>query len=285
MGENEKDWARLWKPAKESSVSLFKGAFHSFSFKKHSHEDYALGVIEEGTQQFSLGGETHVAPASSMITVNPGDVHDGQPVTSTGYRYRVAYITDEMLREILFGLYENRRCVSYFKAPVVFDNRIAPALFYAHQLMENAEKNLLAAETTLMQVVAEVFLRHGEERRTPRKALRNVDAVKKAVDYIRTNGSENISLNDISTVAGLSPYHFLRQFKATTGLPPHAYLMQCRVYRARRAVDQGYSLVDAALTAGFSDQAHFSRCFKAIHGLSPSLYQKGLSGRSRKSND
>lgn len=285
MKESEKDWAQMWKPAKESNISLFKGQFHSFSFKKHSHEDYAIGVIEEGIQQFHLGGTTHVAPAASMITVNPGDVHDGKSAVSTGYRYRVAYITSEMLREILFGLYGNsRRCVSYFKTPVLSDRRISSALLYAHQLMENTQNNLLVAESTLMQVVAEVFLRHGEERSAPRPVLKNIDAVKKSVEYIHKNASVNISLNEISTVAGISPYHFLRQFKATTGLPPHAYLMQCRVYLARRAVDQGHSLITAAFKAGFSDQAHFSRCFKAIHGLSPSRYQNGLRGHVRKHN-
>jgi AraC-like DNA-binding protein len=280
--KGKKDWAKLWKPGKESKVSLYKAAFQTFSFKKHSHEDYAIGVIEDGTQQFYLGGANRVAPVTSMIAVNPGEVHDGRSASPNGYRYRVAYFNHEMLREILFGLYENRNRMSYFKAPVVFEKKIARRLVHALDLMEGENKNLLAAQTLLMQVIAEVFLRYGEERRSPKKLSRNRAAVKKAAAYIRSSAPENISLYDIAKVAGLSPYHFLRQFKATTGLPPHAYLMQCRVYLARQAVDKGNSLTDAALDAGFSDLPHFSRCFKAIHGLTPGQYQRSLYSRAPK---
>ncbi|WP_421902966.1 helix-turn-helix domain-containing protein [Maridesulfovibrio sp.] len=276
MEKSKKDWARLWKPVKESRVSLYKAQFKQFSFKKHSHENYALGVIEDGVQQFRLGGAKRVAPSSAMIAINPGEVHDGESAVPDGCRYRVAYFNDELLSDIFFGLYGDRQRVAYFKSPVLFDSDVSSALLHAHQFMEGTQKNMLAAESLMMQVVAEVFLRHGDERRSPCPVVRNKDAVKKAVQYIRQNASENITVNDIAAVAGLSPYYFLRQFKAITGLPPHAYLMQCRVYLARRAVDQGCSLVDAALQAGFADQAHFSRSFKAIHGFSPSQYKKDL---------
>ncbi|MFW5499628.1 MULTISPECIES: helix-turn-helix domain-containing protein [unclassified Maridesulfovibrio] len=276
MGKNKKDWARLWKPVKESRVSLYKAEIQTFSFKKHSHESYALGVIEDGVQQFRLGGAKRVAPASAMIAINPGEVHDGESAVPDGCRYRVAYFNDELLSDIFFGLYGDRRSVSYFKSPVLFDRDVSAALLHAHQFMEGVQNNMLAAESLMMQVVAEVFLRHGDESRSPCPVIRNTEAVKKAINYIRKNAAENISVNDIAAVAGLSPYYFLRQFKAITGLPPHAYLMQCRVYLARRAVDQGVPLVDAALQAGFADQAHFSRSFKAIHGFPPSQYQKDL---------
>ncbi|GKT29441.1 AraC family transcriptional regulator, partial [Aduncisulcus paluster] len=135
MRKNKKDWARLWKPVKESRVSLYKAEFQTFSFKKHSHENYALGVIEDGVQQFRLGGAKRVAPASAMIAINPGEVHDGESAVPDGCRY------------------------------LLFDRDVSSALLHAHQFMEEAQKNMLAAESLMMQVVAEVFLRHGDERR------------------------------------------------------------------------------------------------------------------------
>lgn len=276
MEQNTQNWAKLWKPIKESRVSLYKANFQTFSFKKHSHENYALGVIEAGVQQFRLGGAKRVAPASAIIAINPGEVHDGEAAVPEGCRYRVAYFTDDLLSDIFFGLYGSRSHVSYFKTPVIADPHVSCALLQAHQFMESTQQNLLAAETVMMQVVAEIFLRYGDDSQPVLPVARNTRAIKKAVEYLRQNVSENISLDEISSMAGLSPYHFLRQFKAITGLPPHAYLMQCRVYLARRAVEQGSSLVEAALQAGFADQAHFSRSFKAIHGLSPSDFKKGL---------
>lgn len=276
MEQSTQNWARLWKPIKESRVSLYKANFQTFSFKKHSHENYALGVIENGVQQFRLGGAKRVAPASAMIAINPGEVHDGEAAVPEGCRYRVAYFTDDLLSDIFFGLYGSRAHVSYFKTPVIADPHVSSALLRAHHFMESTQQDLLAAETVMMQVVAEVFLRYGDDHREIQPVTRNLQAIKKSIEYLRQNVSENISLDEISSMAELSPYYFLRQFKAVTGLPPHAYLMQCRVYLARRAVEQGCSLVEAALQAGFADQAHFSRSFKAIHGLSPNDYKKEL---------
>ncbi len=272
----EKDRARLWKPGTENGVSLFKAEFQKFSFKKHIHEDYALGVIEQGVQRFSLGGGSHVAPANSLITVNPGEVHDGESFDDRGYRYRATYIPDRMLRDILQALYGDKASLSYFRTPVTFDGDLAGALLHAHLLMEQGGDRLMAAETVLMQVVAETFIRHGESRGTPLRAPRDRESVKRAVDYIRENVSEEISLDDIAAAAGLSRYHFLRRFKAVTGLTPHAYLMQCRIFFAKRAIENGSSLSEAAFRAGFSDQSHFSRCFKAVHGITPGCYKKDL---------
>lgn len=276
MDRIEKDRARLWKPKREEGVSLFKAEFQKFAFRKHLHEDYAVGVIEQGAQRFSLGGGTHVAPTSSMITVNPGEVHDGEPFDAKGYRYRITYIPGGMVREILLGLYGDRAPASYFRAPVTFDKDLARGLLYSHRLMEEDRNSIMEAQTALMQVVAETFIRYGEAGGTPGRAPSNREAVKRAVNYIRGNLSENISLDDIAGAAGLSRYHFLRQFKATTGLAPHAYLMQCRIFFAKRAMENGSTLSDAAFRAGFSDQSHFSRCFKAMHGLTPGCYRKAL---------
>ncbi len=88
--------------------------------------------------------------------------------------------------------------------------------------------------------------------------------------------SENISLDDIVRTAGLSRFHFLRLFKATTGFPPHAYLVQQRIALAKSAIENGSSLTDAAILSGFSDQSHLTRRFKAIHGITPGQYKKAV---------
>ncbi len=60
------------------------------------------------------------------------------------------------------------------------------------------------------------------------------------------------------------------------GLPPHAYLIQRRLDLARKAIESGISLADAAIVSGFSDQSHMTRRFKAAFGVTPGQYQKDL---------
>jgi AraC-like DNA-binding protein len=88
--------------------------------------------------------------------------------------------------------------------------------------------------------------------------------------------TDNVTLNEIAKAVGLSKYHFLRIFKNTTGLPPHAYLLQMRVELAKGAIEKGLSLADAAFQSGFSDQSHMTRCFKAVYGLPPGQYKNAF---------
>jgi len=78
----------------------------------------------------------------------------------------------------------------------------------------------------------------------------------------------------MAAVARLSLYHFARQFKAATGLPPHRYVIARRVERAKRLLQGGdLSLAEVAALAGFSDQSQFSRHFKRLVGVTPGQFR------------
>src|SRR5262249_57238776 len=98
----------------------------------------------------------------------------------------------------------------------------------------------------------------GRDGALPRGRLRAV------VEYIEEHLSAGPSLAEMAAVARLSAYHFARQFKAATGLPPHRYVIARRVERARQLLRAGadLSLAEVAGCAGFSDQSQFSQHFK-----------------------
>ncbi|MBE9042246.1 helix-turn-helix transcriptional regulator [Oscillatoriales cyanobacterium LEGE 11467] len=97
----------------------------------------------------------------------------------------------------------------------------------------------------------------------------------KAIDYIEAFLSEDISLDDLATVAGRSKFHFCRLFKVAVGLTPHQYLMKRRVERAAQALTRGTpNIANVAIAYGFSDQTHFTRNFKKIKGITPGEFIK-----------
>jgi AraC family transcriptional regulator len=75
----------------------------------------------------------------------------------------------------------------------------------------------------------------------------------------------------LAAVAHLSPYHFARQFKAATGLPPHRYLIALRIQRAKSFLQGGgdLSLAQVAARAGFSSQSRYCRQSKRLVGVTP----------------
>jgi AraC family transcriptional regulator len=107
---------------------------------------------------------------------------------------------------------------------------------------------------------------------------RKLDTV---IEYIMENLEGNPTLEQMAAIAHLSTYHFARQFKATTGLPPHQYVIERRVERAQDLLrgDDKLKLAEVALLAGFSDQSKFSFHFKRIVGVTPRQFL--LSARTR----
>ena len=87
---------------------------------------------------------------------------------------------------------------------------------------------------------------------------------------------EDLSLDDLAAEVGLSRFHFSRVFRETTGFTPYAYVLQQRINRARQLLlaHPNRMIADVALECGFNSAAHFTRCFKASVGCTPSKYRE-----------
>jgi AraC family transcriptional regulator len=93
-------------------------------------------------------------------------------------------------------------------------------------------------------------------------------------DYIEDHLDSDLGLTDLAEVAGLSPFHFARCFKETTGSSPHQYVIARRVERARTLLASSQlGLAQIAAQCGFSDQSHLSRQFKRSFGVTPASLQ------------
>jgi AraC family transcriptional regulator len=112
-------------------------------------------------------------------------------------------------------------------------------------------------------------LERGRDGVLPRGRLRAV------VEYIEEHLDGCPTLEQMAAVARLSVYHFARQFKAATGLPPHQYVILRRVERAKQLLQAGtdLSLAELSLRVGFSDQSQFSRHFKRLVSVTPGQFR------------
>ncbi|GAB7082045.1 AraC family ligand binding domain-containing protein [Megalodesulfovibrio paquesii] len=270
--------ARLWTPPGHPEFRLFKARFTSFAFDRHTHDEFALGVIEEGGQRFVHKGARHEAPPLSIISVNPDEVHDGEAASRTGYAYRMVYVGLPAL-EAIFGEAFRSRDLHAFRSPVTVDAPLARRLDLSLRLAETEPERI---DDLLPAVLHDLFSRHTFPKMTLPDArhAHHARAVRLARDYLEAqvleHPGENPSLETLAALAGLSKFHFLRVFKDATGLTPHAWLLRRRVRLGRQALERGLSPAEAAAEAGFADQSHFTRRFKAVHGLTPGAFLRGL---------
>jgi AraC-like DNA-binding protein len=100
-------------------------------------------------------------------------------------------------------------------------------------------------------------------------------ALRRLHDHVDAHLSESIDLAELSTIAGLSMFHFARQFKLSTGMTPHHYLVHRRVQRAQKMLmSTDLSLSDVAFATGFSDQSHLTRHFRHMVGMTPGQFRR-----------
>ncbi len=103
-------------------------------------------------------------------------------------------------------------------------------------------------------------------------------SLRRALDYIESHLTEDISLEALAGEAGLSKYYFCRLFKQGLGDTPYQYMLKRRLERAKEAMLRGrVKIADAAHFYGFSDQSHFGRLFKKAFGITPGDFQRNLS--------
>ena len=99
--------------------------------------------------------------------------------------------------------------------------------------------------------------------------------LRRVMEYIDANISDELSLTDLAKIAGLSSHHFGHAFKATTGRSPHRYVIEKRIHRARHLLlDEKTSIAEIALDAGFSNQSHLTINFRRLTGITPAQFRR-----------
>ena len=106
-------------------------------------------------------------------------------------------------------------------------------------------------------------------------------AVTLAKELLQAQLSAPPSLEELAAAVNLSPFHFARVFRRATGMPPHTWLMQQRIARARALLQGGCLPLEVATQLGFADQSHLSRQFKQVYGVGPGAYSSAFTRRWR----
>ncbi len=260
----------FWQAAEYEDLELLHATYRTHSFSKHVHETFAIGVIEQGAERFYYRGGEHQASAGQIVVVEPGEIHTGQAVTQQGWSYRMFYPSVSLLQKIAGEINLDKLTVPHFPQPIIDDNETAHLIRNLHIVLEKATSHL-ERDFHLREAFGALMLRHQRER----LVVDNITdrwAVDKARDYLEAHYSQNISLDTLASVTGVSPFHLARLFRAQTGLPPHAYLVHVRLRHAKRLLARGESIIDTALATGFTDQSHLTRWFKKIMGVTPGQY-------------
>ena len=240
------------------------------TFARHWHEQYGVGVMHQGAHISASGRGMVEAEAGDIITVNPGEVHDGAPVGDAGRSWRMLYFEPSILRDAFGEMREGGPGVQELPNPVMNDSHAAAAFGRLFQAMtgDGGASSKMRGEELLLALLARIVRERGEAAaRRPAPA-----AIGRAKGRIDDAPAAALTLADLARESGLSRFQVLRGFVRATGFTPHAYLTQRRIDLARRLIAKRMPLAEAAAASGFADQSQMTRTFTRKYGVSPGAY-------------
>jgi AraC-like DNA-binding protein len=240
-------------------------------FPRHYHEDYVVEVVEEGVDEFFCCDAMYRAPAGSIVLINPHEIHTGASVGVAPLSYRSLYPTPALLAWIASQMGDRACAEPHFASRVVSDGRLAQRLCRAHRALEIGADRLVG-DTLLLDALSELIKCFANRKPPVESAGLEPAAVRRAREYMLDHLSDNIRLDHLAVVCGLSPFHLLRVFRNHIGLAPHEFLLNARIERAKSLLNRGQTLAQTAYELGFSDQSHFTRHFKRIVGVTPGRF-------------
>ena len=268
----------FWREKRFDDLECLKARFYRHAYALHVHDTFALGVIIGGAEAFTYrGAADDDAQREGLVAVNPDELHDGAPA-GEGFAYRMLYPSVALVQDIADELDDRPVGFPAFRAAVMDDPEAAARLSEAHALMEahvqrGAPK--LAVDEAFTTALSLMVRRHSVSEPRGRRLGQEPGPIRRARRLIDDLYMQDLTLNGLAGVAGLSRYHFLRAFRREVGVTPHAYLTHRRIAAAKLFLAGAEPLSEVALACGFYDQSHFSRAFKGCTGLTPGQYRRG----------
>ena len=250
-------------------VELLRAWFAGRGFETHRHDTYAIGMTDAGVQAFDYRGAAKASTPGQVVVLHPDEPHDGRAGTPDGFGYRIVYVAPSRIADAARVVLGRPAALPFAREPVLRNAPLARAINAAFddgheplaidQLIVDLTEGLLSIDRSC-----------GEASGSIRIAAR---AVARARQLLDAETTRVIRSDELEAVTGLTRYELARHFRAAVGTSPYRYSVLRRLDAARARLSTRAALVDVALGAGFADQAHFSRLFKAAFGLTPARYR------------
>lgn len=249
------------------NLQLLRATYITQSFPRHSHDEFVIGFIESGALKLNHRGSNQVASQGNFYIVNPDVVHAGHSGDESGWKCTTLYV-DRVLFQQTVCEATGRDLTPFFPELILQDKRLVQPFLKLYLSLERMD-SLLECESQLLNLLATLTTSYADMSQSVRPTGQESQPVKQVREYIEAHYSEKVLLEDLANLANLSKFHLLRTFSLEVGRPPHAYLEQIRIDRAKALLLKGCPISQIAIETGYIDQSHFTNRFKCFMGVTP----------------
>lgn len=268
--------------------SVYRGRIPEWlrSFPLHWHDDFETIYCMKGQIQVTLWGQTYVLHDNDLIVILPHALHSiEQYNTKDGEYFNIMFhpslfkgtgedpCYDKYVLPFLKG---EKTMDCFYPAGSPFNQTVAPYILsmYAHR-EESYSTYELCIKSNLF-----LLLHHMNQNSTAATSDNcslqlSYSRLKKALYYIHEFYDHDISICEIASQCGFSESHFMKLFKALTGMSFNTYLVNYRLELAAKQLSEtNYKVIDIAGNCGFHNQSYFTRAFSKKYGQTPLVYRK-----------
>ena len=236
------------------------------------HDGACIAAVTGGTFRYRSSHGAVVLAPGALLLGNDGHCFECSHEHGVGDRCLSFRLAPEFLEMVVAGV-PGARCSSFSVPRLPPHERSLPLIAAAEAARDDGDAGAWE-ELALCMAGAVAGMLHEGKSRVPAPGARDERRISTALRCIEARLDEHLSIAELSKVAAMSPYHFLRTFRALVGVTPHQFILHARMKRAavflRRTSDNVSAI---AFAAGFGDLSTFNRRFQRIFGLSPSAYR------------
>jgi AraC-like DNA-binding protein len=265
-----RDWTCSTTP--NGGVELLRAWFAGRAYSRHRHDTYAIGVTETGIQAFDYRGATRTSVPGQVVVLHPDEPHDGRAGSADGFGYRIAYVAPSLVAAAASALCGAAMPLPFVGEAVSSNALLAEALARAF-LDFPASLEPLAVDALIEGLARGLVLADKSLRRNRRRRACDIVAIERTRRYLDAATTRIVTSDELEAVSGHRRFSLARQFREIYGTSPYRYLLMRRLDHVRREIRAGKPLAEIALDAGFADQSHMTRMFRATYGMSPAQFR------------
>jgi AraC-like DNA-binding protein len=244
----------------------------------HVHPHYVLGVIDAGSVEVTVRGESIVAGAGSVLALRPFEPHTEIAAAPEGWSFRYLYPTERVVRASLELSAEAPGCALELQRHVIDDDVLAKMIGDTHLWM-SVRKPRIEIEQRFTELFARLRQTHCVDSERTVEHGQTARRIDRARRFIIESAPRRVRIPDLAHSAGLSEFHFHRLFREIVGLSAYAFFDRVRVARAHELLYCGYTASQVAHLLEFADQPHFTRHFVRASCFAPRQLSAAQKGR------
>lgn len=239
-------------------VELKKCSKSPQSYKEHMHQELSVGIIREGSTTVKFPNAMIKFIEGDGVIIPPKLSHMCSPDDIEQWRFDMLYINPDFYGDNLsFDKVARLSDASQIENFLSILNEVQDQRYIEVQLIElldNLSEDSVSSEKPIVDIEDDIKV------------------------YIENHWLEKISLDELEEVFSMNRFALIRSFRKKYNTTPMAYQLQLKMAEAKKLLAHHKSILDVCYDLGFYDQAHFTREFKKMNGLTPNAYKESIKG-------